>query len=671
MFFSLPQGCLLCAEPTEAAGGPRPRSGLDLAQGDPSVRPQDDFFRHVNGRWLREAPIPADKARIGAFETLAEDIQQRLRALIEDAAGADADAGKIADLYASFMNEAAMERLGIAPLAAELAAIDALATPADVAAAMGRLIRIGVGMPVVAFVRPDARDATRYLPYLTQEGLGLPDRDYYLADDADLAAVREAYRAHLATLLRLAGDPDGAAEADAQAVFDLETALARAQWSRVDNRDALKTYHPFDTAGLAALAPGFDTAAFLAATGLAGRSAVVVVRQPDYLAAFGALLASTPRPTWRAYLRTRLLAAYAPLLSRAFVEARFAFAGTVLRGTPENLPRWKRGVALVEEALGEALGRRYVERHFPPAHKARMEELVAHLMAAYRERLATLDWMGEATRRAAEAKLAAMNLKIGHPSRWIDYSGLQIRGDDLVGNLMRAREFEHARGLAKLGRPVDRDEWFMTPQTVNAYYDPSLNEIVFPASILQPPFFDAEADDAVNFGAIGAVIGHEISHGFDDQGSRYDAQGNLRDWWTAEDRARFAAKAGVLVAQYGAYEPLPGHRVNGELSLGENIADNAGLAIAWRAWQLALGGAEPPTLDGLSGAQRFFHGWALVWRAKQRDAALLQQLKAGPHAPAECRTNGTVRNQPGFHAAYATAPGDALYLAPEARATIW
>ncbi len=672
-FPTSPYGCWRCAAPATDGGAATrgaPLSGIDRAHGDATVRAQDDFFRHVNGLWLATTPMPPDKARIGSFESLAEDTQTQLRALIEDRAShaGDADARKIADLYASFMDEAALESLGTKPLAAELAAIDALTASHQLGAAMARLARLGVPLPLALYVRPDAKDATRNVAYLTQDGLGLPDRDYYLdAHDAKFRAVRTHYAEHLATLLALAGD----AAAGAQAVLALETELARGQWTRVDNRDPLKTYHPCTPAELARLAPAFDWDGYLGAAGLGGRSDTLILRQPSHAAAFGALLERVPLATWQAYLRTRLLGAYAPFLGRAFVDARFAFAGTVLRGTPENLPRWKRGVALVDEALGDALGRLYVARHFPPAHKAEVEALVAQLMSAYRLRIDRLDWMGAATRQQAQAKLAAFALKIGYPSTWKDHAALEIRPDDLVGNVMRARECAHRRELAKLGSAVDRDEWFITPQTVNAYYNPALNEIVFPAAILQPPFFDATVDAAVNYGAIGAVIGHEISHGFDDQGSRYDGLGNLRDWWSADDRARFEAGTRRLVAQYGAYEPLPGYRLDGALSLGENIADNAGLAIAYQAYRLSLGGREPALIDGLSGDQRFFFGWAQVWRAKARDEAMIQQLKAGPHAPAEFRVNGTLRNHPGFYASFGVQPGDALYLPPAQRVAIW
>ena len=663
--------------PEPAPGGALPdgaaRSGLDPAHFDRSVRVQDDLFRHVNGRWLDDVEIPDDRASAGSFTQIHDRIQDQLQALVDEAvAQPDDDTRRIGALYASFMDEARVEALGLAPLAGELAAIDAIADRAGLTAWLAGALHAGLGAPLRLHIAQDDRDATRYAAFLSQGGLGLPDRDYYLAADVPrFAEVRAQYAAYVATLLGLAGTPAAAAEAVAGAVLALETELAAHQWTRVENRDPVKTYNRLDFGALAALAPAIDWPAVTQRCALDGRTDALVVGQPSYLAGLSTLLAHAPLAAWKAYATLRLLEAYAPFLGRAFVDARFAFAGTVLRGTPENLPRWKRGIALVEGCLGEDLGRRYVARHFPPAHQARMRTLVDQLLAAYRRSIDTLDWMGPATRAQAQAKLARLGVKIGHPTHWRDYGALAIRADDLVGNVRRARAFEQARQLAKLGAPVDRDEWGMTPQTVNAYYHPSMNEIVFPASILQPPFFDAQADDAVNFGAIGAVIGHEISHAFDDAGSQYDAEGNLRDWWRPEDRARFAAKTGALVAQYGRYEPLPGFAIDGALSLGENIADNAGLAIAFKAYQATLGGQPAPVIDGLSGEARFFYGFAQVWRGKQREAALLEQLKSGPHAPNEFRANGTVRNHPGFYATFDVRPGDALYLAPPERVAIW
>ena len=663
---------LLCAT-TWAAVGCATSSGIDRAAGDPAVRAQDDFFRRVNGRWLATTEFPADKAYLGSFESIHDRIQGQLRKLLEKAASArsNADERRIGDLYESFLDEAAVERAGLAPLAGELAAIDALQSPRQLAAMMSRLGRLGAAMPLRMDVDQDARNAQRYVPVISQGGLGLPDRDYYLvADDAKFAAARASYVVYLARLLELSRAPDDAATA-ARSVLELETSLAKGQWTRVENRDPVKTYNRVDVGDLAPLAPGFDWPAWLEGVGVAGRSGDVIVRQPSYLAAVSAQLAATPLPVWKAYLRTRLLHSYAPYLGKEFVDARFAFSGTVLSGTTENLPRWKRGIRFVEGSAGESLGKLYVDAYFPADSKARMERLVANLLAAYRESIEAIDWMSAATKKEAQAKLATFAPKIGYPKRWIDYSTLVTRKDDLAGNLRRAREFDYARDLAKLGKPVDRDEWRITPQTVNAYYNASLNEIVFPASVLQPPFFDPGADDAVNYGAIGAIIGHEISHGFDDKGSQFDGAGNLRSWWTDDDRKRFDAKTKVLVAQYAAFSPLAGYHVNGELTLGENIADNSGLEIAYKAYHRSLGGRPAPVIDGTSGDERFFYGFAQAFRGKARDAVLLTQIKSDPHSPDEFRVNGAVRNHPAFYSTFGVKPGDAMYLPPEQRVSIW
>jgi len=663
---------LVCAT-TFAVVGCATSSGIDRAAGDPKVRAQDDFFRHVNGRWLATTEFPADKAYLGSFESIHDRIQVQLRMLLEKAASApvSADERRIGDLYESFLDEGAVERAGVAPLAGELAAIDALQSPGELAAIMARLGRVGAAMPLRMDVDQDARNAQRYVPVIGQAGLGLPDRDYYLVgDDAKFAAARASYVAYLARLLELSRTPGDAATA-ARSVLDLETSLAKGQWTRVENRDPVKTYNRIDVGDLAPLAPGFAWPAWLEGVGIAGRSGDVIVRQPSYLATVSAQLSATPLPVWKAYLRTHLLHSYAPYLGKEFVDARFAFVGTALSGTTENLPRWKRGIRFVEGSAGESLGKLYVDIHFPAESKARMERLVANLLAAYRESIDAIDWMSPATKKEAQAKLATFAPKIGYPKRWIDYSTLVTRKDDLAGNRRRAREFEYARDLAKLGKPVDRDEWFMTPQTVNAYYNASLNEIVFPASVLQPPFFDPRADDAVNYGAIGAIIGHEISHGFDDNGSQFDGAGNLRSWWTDDDRKRFDAKTKVLVAQYAAFSPLAGYHVNGELTLGENIADNSGLEIAYKAYHRSLGGRTAPMIDGTSGDERFFYGFAQAFRGKARDAVLLTQIKSDPHSPDEFRVNGAVRNHPAFYSTFGVKPGDAMYLAPEQRVSIW
>jgi putative endopeptidase len=653
-------------------------SGIDRAAFDPGVRPQDDLFLHVNGGWAKQAVFPADKSYIGVLDEMQDETQAKLRGLIETAAkGAnDAEGRKIGDLYASFMDEARLETLGVRPLAGELTAIDAIADRAQLATTLARLGRMGVDVPLAVAIGQDDRDSTRYIAALLQGGLGLPDRDYYLkTDDATFAGVRARYVDYLSALLTLAGEKG--ARATAESVLALETEIARLQWTLVKARDPVKAYNKFEIAALPTLAPAFAWPEFMSAAGLAGPGLAidkvpqVLVSQPSYVAGLGALAQSAPLVAWKGYAKTHLLASYAPFLDKAFVDAAFAFNGTVIQGTPANQPRWRRGVRLVNQSIGEGLGHLYVTAYFPPEYKAKMEALVGNLVTAYRQSIGTLDWMGPETKQAAYAKLDKLALKIGYPKTFRDYGALVVAHDDLVGNVVRAREFEYRRDLGKLGGPVDRGEWGMSPQTINAYYDASLNEIVFPAAILQAPTFDPKADDAVNYGAIGATIGHEISHAFDDQGSQYDADGNLRVWWTPADRERFEAKTKVLVAQYSAFMPVPGYALDGELTLGENIADNSGLEIAYKAYHLALGGKTAPVIDGMSGDRRFFYGFAQSWRSKQRPQATLQQIKSDPHSPDEVRVDGTVRNHPAFYTTFGVKPGDAMYLPPEQRVSIW
>jgi len=652
-----------------------PTSGIDLANIDHSVRPQDDFFTYQNGNWLKTTEIPADQARWGSFNQLNEAILPRLRGLIEAAAAdkdrkAGSEAQKLGDLYASFMDEQRLDQLGIKPLTGELNRIRAVKDKKGLPLLVAHLRQLGVGAPYAVSVQQDAREASKYAVYVSQSGLGLPDRDYYLKqDDARMASVLAKYELHVARILGLAGD--GKAAADAKAIVKLETALAGAQWSKVQNRDPVKTYNKMSIKDLAALSPAYDWGHALASAGVANKVDYVIVEQPDYLGAFGALLEQTDLATWKAYFQWQLLRAASPYLSRDYADAHFDFYGTVLTGVAVKPPRWKEAVALVEHSMGEALGKRYVAQYFPPEYKARMEQLVQNLLAAYRASIDTLDWMGPETKQQAQAKLAKFNTKIGYPDKWRDYSALAIVRGDLMGNVLRAANYRYQRMINKLGKPVDRAEWEMTPQTVNAYYESTLNEIVFPAAILQPPFFNPAADDAANYGAIGAVIGHEISHGFDDHGSQSDGDGNLRDWWTQEDRARFKAKADALTAQYDRYSPLPGYHLNGALTLGENIADNSGLAIAHKAYQLSLGGQPAPVIDGLTGDQRFYMGFAQVWREKMREAEQLRRLKIDPHAPGRFRTNGAVVNQPSFYDAFGVKPGDPMYVAPEQRVIIW
>ncbi len=649
-------------------------SGIDLNNADNKVRIQDNFFMHVNGTWMKTTQIPADHSSWGAFDALIESTLPQLRGIIEDAAKDGAgtpgsDAQKIGDLYASFMDEAKLEVLGARPLDKEFARVAALKDESDIPALLAHFSEVGIGAPYGPNVHLDAKDSTRYVIDFVQSGLGLPDRDYYLKNDAKLKNARVKYEEHIVKMFTLLGDPD--AKKKAKDILKLETALARVQWTKVQNRDPVKTYNKEQIARLNQLAPGYDWKPYLDAVGVTGKVDYVIVSQPSYITGFAKLLKSTPLPVWKEYFDWQILSSNASLLSKPFDEEDFAFNGTVLQGIPEQMPRWKRGVNLEEGAVGEALGKLYVAKVFPPENKARMEQLVGNLLAAFRQSVDTLDWMGPQTKEAAKAKLAAFTPKIGYPDKWRDYSSLTIARDDLYGNMERAAVFEFKRNVNKLGRPVDRSEWGMTPQTVNAYYNPEMNEIVFPAAILQKPFFNPDADDAVNYGAIGAVIGHEISHGFDDQGAQYDGAGNLHDWWTKEDKKNFAAKTQALVKQYGAYEPLSGYHVNGELTLGENIADNSGLSIAYKAYRISLGGKEAPVIDGMSGFQRFYMGFGQIWSDKERDDALLMLLKTNPHAPGAVRANGTVKNQPGFYDAFGVKAGDAMYLKPEDRVIIW
>ena len=660
----------VAAAPTAPAA-----TGIDRQYVDPAVRAQDDFYRHVNGLWLQKTEIPADKSGWGSFSELRENTLPQLRELIETAAKNPAavrgsDAQKIGDLYASFMDQSGRDRRGRAPIAGDATRIDSMRDKKQIAGVIAYFNKIGATAPFDFDITQDARDATKYVAEIGQGGLGLPDRDYYLKDDdAKLKEVRLKYQAHIEAMLARGGDRQAAA--DARDILKLETALAKVQWTKVENRDPVKTYNRVELPKLPALGSGFDWSAYQRATGIDGRVSYLVVNQPSYITGMAKVIQDTPLPVWKAYFKWHLLNHYAPYLGQPDVDAHFAFYGTALRGVPQNELAWKRGVRLVEGSAGEILGKLYVAKHFPPQNKVRMEKLVANLLVAYRQSIDTLDWMGPATKKEAQAKLATFAPKIGYPDKWRDYSKLSVSRANLVSNVRSATVFEYQRQLAKLGKPLDRAEWGMTPQTINAYYNPQLNEIVFPAAILQPPFFNATADDAVNYGAIGAVIGHEISHGFDDQGSQFDERGNLRDWWTKEDHEKFAVKTKALVAQYAAYSPVPGYFVNGELTLGENIADNSGLAIAYKAYHLSLGDKAAPVIDGLTGDQRFYLGFAQVWRSKTRDAQAIVLIKTDPHSPAEVRGNGTLKNQPGFYDAFGVKEGDKMYLKPDQRVLMW
>jgi putative endopeptidase len=659
------------------------KSGIDLSFVDADARPQDDLFGYVNGRWLTDYDMPADRATDGAFRMLHDRAEEQVRDLINEAAASVAAAGtdeqRIGDLFASFMDENAVAARGVRPLLDELATIDAATTGDDLATVLGALQRTGVGGAAGVYVDTDSKDSTRYLVHLNQSGLGLPDESYYR--DEQHAEILAAYPKHIAAMFGLvygAESQPGEWQATAERIVALETKLAAAHWDVVKRRDADLTYNLRAFADLSAQAPGFDWARWLTALGATtDEVAEVVVRQPDYLTAFAAQWSGESGfdlEDWKSWLRWRLINSRAFLLTDELVAENFEFYGRRLSGTEQIRARWKRGVSLVESLMGDAVGKLYVERHFPPAAKERMDELVANLREAYRVSINDLEWMTPQTRERALAKLDKFTPKIGYPKKWRDYSALVIERDDLYGNYHRGYAVEYDRELAKLGGPVDRDEWFMTPQTVNAYYNPGMNEIVFPAAILQPPFFDAQADDAANYGGIGAVIGHEIGHGFDDQGAKYDGDGNLVDWWTDEDRAEFAARTKVLIEQYDAYAPRDlgdGHHVNGAFTVGENIGDLGGLSIALLAYRLSLKGAEAPVIDGLTGEQRVFFGWAQVWRTKSREAEAIRRLAVDPHSPPEFRCNGVIRNMDAFYEAFDVRESDELYLDPQRRVRIW
>ncbi|MGX4642737.1 M13 family metallopeptidase [Massilia sp. SYSU DXS3249] len=649
-------------------------SGVDVAAIDTGVRAQDDFFRYSQGKWLKDVEIPSDRSSWGAFNVAQDKVEGQIRAIIEGAAAeksakAGSQVQKMGDYYTSYVDQARRDALGLAPLKKELVRVQALKDTRGIAALSAHFSRIGAGAPLDMYVGQDNRDSTRLVVSVSQSGLGLPNRDYYLADEARLKEIRGKYQAHIEKMLALAGHADAATKA-AQ-ILALETEIARVQWSAVENRDPVKRYNKLSFAQLKELMPGFDWNAWMKGTGVAGKVDSLIVSQPSYLAGLDKLIAGTPVETWRPYFEFRLLSSYAPYLSQPFVDESFAFRGGVLSGAKENRAIEKLAIAQVNRDLSEIVGKVYVEKHFPAERKQQVEAMVKNFVIAFREGIEKLDWMSEDTKKQAQLKLSKMNAKIGYPEKWRDYSTLKIAKGDLVGNVMRSREFGHAYGINKLGKPVDRAAWSMSPQTVNAYYSPTLNEVVFPAARLQYPLYDADAEPAVNYGSVGISIGHEISHAFDDKGSQFDGDGNLRNWWTKEDAEKFAARGKMLVAQYGAYSPLPGFNVNGELTLGENIADAAGAIMASRAYQISLAGKPAPVIDGFSAEQRLFMGLAQARRGKARDAALISQVKSDPHSPSEFRVNGSLRNHPGFYDAYQVKPSDKMYLKPEERVIFW
>jgi putative endopeptidase len=649
-----------------------PAAGLDTAGFDPTVRAQDDLFRAANGGWLKNTEIPADKPEYGTFIQLRDLSDKRVRAIVDELATRPYPKGsveqKVGAFYGSFLDTAAIDKAGLAPIKPMLAEIDSLKTPKAMAQFMGRA-QGRLETPVQLWVLGDFKEPTVNRALTWQGGLGLPDRDYYLKkDDERLAKARTAYETYLTTLARLAGLAQPAEVA--RKVMAIEQKIAEAHWDKVENRNMVKIYNPMTPAELAKAAPGFDWAAFMDSAALANLDRLSV-SQPSATVAIARLLGEVPLADWKVYLKMHSLNAAAPVLPHTFRDARFAFRGTALTGAKEQKPRWQQAITELNGALGEAVGQIYVARHFSPAHKARMQELVGNLLASYKDSIDGLAWMTPATKAQAQDKLSKYMTKIGYPDNWRDYGKLEVRPGDALGNTVRSARFEWERVAAKAGKKVDRTEWGMTPQTVNAYYNPGLNEIVFPAAILEAPFFDMAADDAANYGAIGAVIGHEISHGFDDQGSQFDGEGVLRNWWTDDDRKAFEAVGAKLVAQYETYEALPGKPLNGKLTLGENIADLSGLQIAYKAYLRSLKGQAAPVIGGTTGQQRFFLGWSQAWREKAREERALQLLTIDPHSPPEFRANGAAVNHDGFHEAFGTKAGDKMFKSPEERIRIW
>ena len=650
--------------PTMAPASDAPqigRFGFDEAGMMKTTPLGDDFYAYANGEWARTTAIPADKASYGAFDTLADLSRDRTRSILEKAGDS-----KIGQAYAAYLDTAAIEAKGLAPIRPWLDTIKGLTDKAGYAALVAQADRNGVGIPFASGVGQDARQSDVYSVGVRQSGLGMPDRDYYLSADPKLVEARAAYQAHLAKMLTLAGEAD--AEARAKAVLDFETRIAQVSWTRIDSRDRDKTYNKMSVADLARTAPGFDFATYLKAVGTPVDS--VVVAQPSAVTGIAGLIGATPLPVLKDQLLLRSLDEFADVLPSAFDQEHFAFYGTVLSGTPQQEERWKRAVSFTSAALSDDVSKVYVARYFPPETKAAADQLVRNVLAAMGQRIDKLDWMAPATKKAAHAKLAAFTPKIGYPDRWRDLSALRIAKGDAFGNSLRAAQWLHDYNIGHLGKPIQRWEWGMTPMTVNAYANFGMVEIVFPAAILQPPFFDPKADPAVNYGGIGAVIGHELSHHFDDQGSKFDAKGRLIDWWTPADVAAFKQRTGALVRQYDAYEPLPGLHVKGALTLGENVADLAGLSVAHDAYKASLKGRAAPVIDGFTGDQRFYLGWAQVWRRNYREANLRNRLLTDPHSPSQQRA-WVVRNLDPWYAAYQPKPGEKLYLAPEQRVRIW
>jgi len=648
-------------------------SGITQANMDKTVRAQDNFYQHINGGWMKSNEIPGDKTAIGSFYDLRDQADEDVKAIIEELAATEnlkvgSDEQKVADLFRSYMDNEARNKAGVTPVQPILNAITNLKDKNELAAFFGQYQAVGVGSPLAFYISVDAKDSSRYATHIWQSGLGLPDKDYYFNEADRFVSLRTGYVAHIAKMFDLAGLKDG--KAAAETIMALETKLAGFHWTRVQSRDSEKRYNKFEVAKLNELTKAFNWKAYLAAQGVE-KQADIIINQPDFVQGFDATFAETSLADWQTYLTFHTLSNFAGFLNSDVDNENFDFFSKQLSGRKEQRPQWKRGVSTVNGNLGEVIGKVYVSRHFKPEAKSRMTALVENLRGAYGSSINDLEWMSTDTKKAAHVKLASFDPKIGYPNKWEDYSSLEIKADDLVGNIIRSGKIEHKKDVAKLGGPIDKQEWGMTPQTVNAYYNPTKNEIVFPAAILQPPFFNLAADDAVNYGGIGAVIGHEMGHGFDDQGSKYDGEGNLRNWWTEQDLKEFASRTKSLVDQYAGYQVFDDLTVNGELTLGENIGDLSGVTIAYKAYKTSLNGKEAEVIDGLTGDQRFFMGYAQIWRSKIVEKSMRNRVATDPHSPGEFRALGSLSNMNEFYDAFDVKEGDAMYIAPEKRVKIW
>ena len=647
-------------------------SGLNLDYVSSEMSPGDDFYTYANEGWLENTEIPADQSNWGSFSVIDDEVKKNIRAIIEKAAASDSSEGteaqKVGDFFKSLVNVELRNKLGTEPVQPMLDEIAAVKDKESLGKMAASLSRKGIFGPFAGFIQPDMKNSSEYAVYFTQTGITLPDRDYYLKYTPVYTKARVDLREYMIDMLTAFGQPEPAQIADQ--LVKLETSLAEIFWDREQNRNPLKTYNSVSRESFAASMENFSMETFLAETGLDSQDKYIV-RQPSYVEGLNKLLEEVPLSVWKNYYTFKVIDSYSVDLTEELEKRHFDFHATALSGVAEQKPLWRRGVEGCNQVLGEVLGKLYVDKHFPPEAKKRMDELVENLKVAFAKRIVELDWMGPGTKKAAHEKLSKFTTKIGYPDEWKDYSKLTIKADDLVGNYMRAAEFEFQREINKLGKPIDRNEWFMTPQTINAYYNPTMNEIVFPAAILQPPFFNLEADDAVNYGGIGGVIGHELSHGFDDSGSRFDGDGNLRNWWSEEDRTEFEKRADKLVEQYDGYAPFPGLHVKGRFTLGENIGDLGGMAVAYEAYKLSLDGEEAPMIDGLTGDQRFFYGWAQIWRRLYRDEELRRRLDVDSHSPSMYRCNGILSNMDEFYKAFEIKPGSKMYIAPENRVRIW